>query len=65
MPCIDPIDPNFERAAEVTDMLCALLRVVEDIDIKEGRDVIGTIRGLRKWWEIHKAQDALDRARRA
>ena len=62
MPCHDPIDPNFERAAQVTDMLCALLYRIDGKG--GGTEAIEAVPGLRKWWEIHKAQDALERAQK-
>lgn len=63
MPCIDPPDPNFEKYAEAKNMLCALLRNLE----AQGRygDAIDRVPGLRRWWEVHKAEDALERARKS
>jgi hypothetical protein len=64
MPCIDPPDPNFVKYAEAKDMICALCRYLEQGPFIGGRETIDAIPGLRKWWEIHKAEDALERARR-
>jgi len=58
---VEHLSPDFARNAQVTDLLCALVALVE----RQGyAETIDAVPGLRKWWEVHKAQDTLDRARR-
>lgn len=63
MPCIDLPDPNFERYAKAKDLLCALLTRIE-AESGPSLRYIDQVIGLRRWWEIHKAEDALERARK-
>lgn len=59
-PTISDWQAQKDRADKLARLLCGLCRELEDInsDDQEGRSIFRQVKGLEKWWEAHKRQDA-------